>query len=96
MGGMGGIGLLACLIGLGLTLLVLVGLIALVVWWLQKGEGRARLSSNAGVNPAGAPGTVEAPVSLPASAPGCPNCGQPVQVGWSHCAYCGAPLERAG
>ncbi|MFA5788147.1 MAG: zinc ribbon domain-containing protein [Actinomycetota bacterium] len=93
---MGGLGLLACVVGLGLTLLVLGGLVALVVWMLQKGEGGARLPSSAGVNPAGVLGTVEAPASLPASPPSCPNCGQPVQVGWSHCAYCGAPQERAG
>ncbi len=93
---MGGIGLLACLVGLGLTLLVLGGLVALVVWMLRKGGGGGRLPSSAGVSLAGALGRAESPTSLPASTPGCPNCGQSVQVGWSHCASSGALLGSAG
>ena len=93
---MGGLGLLACLVGVGLTLLVLGGLVALIVWMLHKDGGGAGLPSSAGVRFAGALETVDPPAPLPASAPGCPNCGQPVEAGWSHCAGCGAPLERAG
>jgi zinc-ribbon domain len=92
MGGMGGFGLLSCLVGLGLTVLVLGGLVALVLWAAQ----------NMGAKAAPALGTTQAlPVGeqVPAVSThsraeprACPNCGQPVQAGWSHCAHCGAPL----
>ena len=90
---MGGLGLLACLVGLGLTLVVIGGLAALVVWALQKGGERERPPFGGGVAPSGALVTVRSPVQLPVS-PICPNCGQPVQAGWAHCAHCGAPLGK--
>ncbi len=92
--GMGGIGLLACLVGLGLTLLVLGGLAAVVIWTLQKGGERGRPPSSAGVSPAGALGAVDPPANVPVALV-CPDCGQPIQAPWSHCAHCGAPLGKA-
>ncbi len=94
MGGMGGLGLLACLVGVGLTLLVFGGLAALVVWAFRMSGERERPTSSASVTPAGTLGKVDQPAILEV-APVCPNCGRPVQAGWAHCAHCGAPLGQA-
>ena len=90
---MGGFGLLSCLVGLVLTLLVLGGLAAVVIWAVQGLGSRGAVAPSTGAAPAA---SVPRAVSLPGSAPDArvrPNCSQPVQAAWNHCAHCGAPLS---
>lgn len=91
MGGTGGFGLLTCLVGLAVTAIVIAGVAALILWVARSG-GTAATSRPA--SPLPTPLLVSTPASPSASRETsvCPNCGQPVQIGWSHCAHCGAPL----
>lgn len=91
MGGMGGFGLLTCLAGLAVTAIVIAGVVALILWAARSG-GLAAISRPASPVPTPLPVSTPASPSASPETSVCPNCGQPMQTGWSHCAHCGAPL----
>ncbi|MDD5369085.1 MAG: zinc ribbon domain-containing protein [Anaerolineaceae bacterium] len=84
---MRGFGVLG-LFGLGLRILIPLGLLALVViglvWLLTQ---RRTPTAMAGPGPT--------PVAPPAPGHTCPNCGRPVQSGWTVCPYCGQKLPES-
>jgi hypothetical protein len=78
-GGIGVVGLLACLMPIGLAVLVALG--AGAVWLFQRNGS----SSSRAWSP---------PPSQEAAAAVCPSCGRSVEPDWQVCPYCGTPLQE--
>jgi len=84
--------------GFGLiVLLLLIAIPVLFIWLIVGGSGLIRRTTQTASGP-----QVAQPVDTPAPQQNnpaksisrqCANCGAGLQVGWSHCPQCGAPVN---